>query len=97
MSPTRCSACGPCCDRLRLQLQLYSTNTTDTAIGTTPLDTLPIAYPAGGSVTFTSRVQALIASEATLLFDHLTDATGRVGRLPRLLTGAPIDDLDVLD
>jgi len=79
------------------ELQLYSNNTPDSALGTTPLDTLPIHYPGGASLTFSRRMQALLRSEAELLFTHLTDETGRAYDGWDLSTGAPTDLDDTLD
>ncbi len=82
---------------LSSQLELYSNNTPDTATGTTPLDLLPISYPSDNTATFSGRVHAMITSEASLLFDHLTDATGHAYDGWDLSTNAPIDTMDVLD
>jgi len=82
---------------LSSQLELYSNNTPDTAIAATPLDALPIMFPGDASVTFSRRVQAIVLAEAHLLFDHLTDDTGRAFAGWSLATNAPIDDTDVLD
>jgi hypothetical protein len=79
------------------QLQLYSNNTPDTAMGPSPLDPLPIHYPGAPALTFTQRVGQLIDAEAGLLYDHLTDATGRAWSGWDLAAGAPTDTMDVLD
>jgi hypothetical protein len=79
------------------QLELYSNNAPDTAIGRSPLDDTPIHPPSGGSTTLTARVQALIAAEAALLFDHLTDSTGRAWDGWDVGRGAPVDQQDLLD
>ncbi len=76
------------------QLELYSNNTPDTAIATTPLDALPIEL---GDATFSGRIATLLAAEAALLYDHLTDASGRAYDGWEVSNGAPIDDADVLD
>ncbi|HEX4405160.1 MAG TPA: hypothetical protein VH560_10060, partial [Polyangia bacterium] len=60
---------------LSSQLELYSNNTPDTMAATTPLDALPLSGPK--DVTFSGRVEALLQAQAGLLYDHLTDATGR--------------------
>ncbi len=82
---------------LSSQLELYSNNTPDTAIGTTPLDVLPIHYPGAATLTFTQRLVQLERTEAALLYDHLTDATGRAWSGWDVAAGAPIDQQDVLD
>ena len=82
---------------LSSQLELYSNNTPDTAIATTPLDTLAIHYPGDATLTFTGRLAQLERAHADLLLDHLTDATGRAWTGWDLAAGAPIDDTDTLD
>ena len=82
---------------LTSQLELYSNNTPDTAAATTPLDSLPLAYPGDGTATFGSRVRAMIASEATLLYDHLTDSNGRADVRWAVSANGAIDTQDVLD
>ncbi len=82
---------------LSSQLELYSNNTPDSAIGATPLDALPIAFPGAPTLTFTGRLSQLVDAEAKLLYDHLTDATGRAYSGWNVATGAPIDDSDTLD
>ena len=79
------------------QLELYSNNTPDTAIGTTPLDTLAIHFPSDATLTFTGRMRQLVAAHAALLYDHLTDSTGRAYDGWDLAAGAPIDPDDTLD
>ena len=74
---------------LSSQLELYSNNTPDTAIGATPLDALPIHYPGDDTLTFTGRLVQIERAQAELLYNQLTDATGRA------YTG--VDDTDVLD
>ncbi len=81
---------------LSSQLELYSNNTPDTAIGTTPLDALPI-HASDPQLTFTGRLGQLLRAEGTLLYDHLTDATGRAWSGWDVAAGAPIDDTDTLD
>jgi hypothetical protein len=80
---------------LSSQLELYSNNTPDTMAATTPLDALPLNGPAG--VTFGGRVQTLLATQAALLYDHLTDATGRAFAGWDLGKGAPTSTDDLLD
>ncbi|HEY0194063.1 MAG TPA: hypothetical protein VGC42_23255 [Kofleriaceae bacterium] len=79
------------------QLQLYSNNNPDTALGASPLDSLPIHYPGDASLTFTRRVNQIIAAQAGLLYDHLTDASGRAWSGWDVSTGAHLDDADTLD
>jgi hypothetical protein len=79
------------------QLRLYSNNTPDTAVGQSPLDTLPIHYPGAPTLTFTQRLGQMIAAHAALLYDHLTDATGRAWRGWDVAAGAHVDEADVLD
>ncbi|HXJ20482.1 MAG TPA: hypothetical protein VMT03_09625 [Polyangia bacterium] len=80
---------------LSSQLQLYSNNTPDTAVGTTPLDALPLGLASGA--TFTQRMKALLIAEGDLLYDHLTDATGKAYDGWDVATGAPVDAGDTLD
>jgi hypothetical protein len=82
---------------LSSQLELYSNNTPDTAIGATPLDTLPIWFPTDATLTFTGRLAQLELAHADLLLDHLTDATGRAWAGWDVVSNAPVDDTDVLD
>jgi hypothetical protein len=84
---------------LSSQLELYSNNTPDSAVGTTPLDVaaLPIAYPGDAALTFSGRAHAMLLAEAGLLYDHLTDATGRAYAGWDVAAGAPIDQSDTLD
>jgi hypothetical protein len=79
------------------QLELYSNNTPDTAIGRTPLDALPIHFPGDAALTFTGRLSRIADAHARLLFDHLTDASGRAWTGWDVAAGAPVDDADVLD
>ena len=82
---------------LSSQLELYSNNTPDTAIGRTPLDALAIHFPADGTLTFTGRLVQLERAHAQLLLDHLTDASGRAWTGWDVAANAPIDDADSLD
>jgi len=82
---------------LSSQLELYSNNTPDTAIGSTPLDVLPIRFPGDAAMTFTGRLSHLVRTHAELLIDHLTDATGRAWTGWDVAAQAPVDDSDVLD
>ena len=58
------------------QLELYSNNTPDTAT-TGALDGTPIHDPADATRTFGGLVRAMIRTQAELLYNHLTDASGR--------------------
>jgi hypothetical protein len=80
---------------LSSQLELYSNNTPDSAVGTTPLDTIPTNYSDGS--TFSQRVDELIAAEAALLYNSLTDSTGRAYSGWNAATNAPVDQSDTLD
>ena len=82
---------------LSSQLELYSNNTPDRAIVSTPLDALPIHRGANPTQTFTARVRELFQLHADLLLDHLTDATGRAWSGWDVSTGAHVDDADLLD
>ena len=82
---------------LSSQLELYSNNTPDTAIATTPLDTHAIAYPTDATLTFSGRVEQILRAHGTLLLDRLTDATGRAWSGWDVAAGTPIDDQDLLD
>ncbi len=77
------------------QLQLYSNTKPDTAIGKTPFDALPGHPPSGG--TLLGRMQQILRAEAALLYDHLTDETGRAYGGWDVGAGAPLDDQDLLD
>ncbi|HEY1954528.1 MAG TPA: hypothetical protein VGH28_02935 [Polyangiaceae bacterium] len=80
---------------LSSQLELYSNNTPDTAILSTPLDTLPINHSSGA--TFSQRMKTLLLAQGNLLFDHLTDATGRAYAGWDVAANAPSDPSDTLD
>lgn len=82
---------------LSSQLELYSNNTTDTAISTTPLDALALSMPGSASTTFTQRLSALLRNHAALLYNNLTDATGRAYSGWNFATSAPVDQTDSLD
>ena len=79
------------------QLQLYSNNNPDTGLAASPLDSLPIHYPSDASLSFTRRVNQMIAAQAGLLYDHLTDASGRAWSGWDVSTGAHVDEADTLD
>ena len=80
---------------LSSQLELYSNNTPDTAILSTPLDALPTHHPS--NATFSARTKAILRVQGDLLYDHLTDATGRAFGGWNVATAAPVDDQDLLD
>ena len=82
---------------LASQLQLYSNNTPDAAGGHSPLDALPLHYPGAPALTFGDRLDEMISAHAALLYDHVTDASGRAWTGWDVATGAPLDDADVLD
>jgi hypothetical protein len=82
---------------LSSQLELYSNNTPDTAIGRTPLDAMPIHFAGDAALTFTGRLAQIERTHAELLLDHLTDATGRTWTGWDVVANAPVDDADVLD
>lgn len=82
---------------LSSQLQLYSNNTPDTAAGASPLDRLPLHYPGAPELTFTQRLGQMIDAHAALLYDHLTDASGRAWSGWDVTAGAHTDEADVLD
>ena len=82
---------------LSSQLELYSNNTPDTAIASTPLDALAIAYPTDPTLSFSERLGKIVRAQGDLLLDHLTDATGRAWDGWDVSAGEPIDDQDLLD
>ncbi|HEY4223754.1 MAG TPA: hypothetical protein VGO62_20495, partial [Myxococcota bacterium] len=82
---------------LSAQLELYSNNTPDTAVGSTPLDVIALNHPSGASVTFTQRVSAMISAESSLLLDKLTDERGRAFDGWDVAANAPVDTDDTLD
>jgi hypothetical protein len=82
---------------LSSQLELYSNNVPDTAGISTPLDALPIAYPGDSTLTFAGRIDQMLRAHAELLYDHLTDASGRAWPGWDVAAGAPTSDDDTLD
>ena len=78
------------------QLQLYSNNKPDSAIAGSPLDAALI-HPASGPTTFSARMQVVLRAQAALLFDHLTDASGRAWNGWDVTQGTHVDDDDLLD
>jgi hypothetical protein len=78
------------------QLELYSNNLPDRAIPATPLDAFPL-HAADPALTFTTRLHQIFRTQADLLLDHLTDASGRAWRGWDVIAGAPADDADTLD
>jgi len=81
---------------LSSQLELYSNNSPDTALGTTVLDALPLNLP-DPSVTFGQRLLQLLNGEADLLLNHLTDATGRASAGWDVGRSQPTTTSDLLD
>ncbi|MFT3693066.1 MAG: hypothetical protein QM831_07985 [Kofleriaceae bacterium] len=75
------------------ELELYSNNTPDSPTAGA-LDGLPINF---NGLTFGDRTRQLIRAEADLLFDHLTDASGRAYLGWDTQAGAPSDPADSLD
>jgi hypothetical protein len=82
---------------LSSQLELYSNNLPDQAVGVTPLDRLPLGLPADPDATFSARAHDLLVAEADLLYDHLTDESGRAWSAWDLVAGAPTSEDDLLD
>lgn len=82
---------------LGAQLGLYSNNTPDTAGVASPLDALPLHYPGEPALTFGGRLDRVLRAQAAMLYDHLTDASGRAYAGWDLATAAPTDDGDGLD
>jgi hypothetical protein len=80
---------------LSSQLELYSNDTPDTAVVSTPLDALPTNHPSGA--TLSQRVKAMLLAQGDLLYDHLTDATGRAYSGWDVAASAPVDASDTLD
>ena len=82
---------------LASQLELYSNNTPDTRGVANPLDALPLGYPGDPALTFAQRLDQMLRAHAALLYDHLTDATGRAWPGWDVAAGAPTSDDDTLD
>ena len=80
---------------LSSQLELYSNNTPDTALATTPLDALPTHHPDG--LTFSAHAKAMLRKHGDLLYDKLTDASGRAFSGWDVSTNAVVDQSDSLD
>jgi hypothetical protein len=78
------------------ELELYSNNTPDAALATTPLDGFPLGAP-DPSVTFGARLAQLIASNGALLYDHLTDDSGHASAGWDIAAGAPVAVADGVD
>ncbi len=78
------------------QLELYSNNTPDTAIGRTPLDTLAIHYPGAPALTFSQRVAQLVRAHADLLM-KMTTADGHAYAGWDVAADAPTSTDDTLD
>ncbi len=79
------------------QLELYSNNTPDTAISHTALDAVPLHFPGDPALTFSGRLEQMLRAHAELLYDQLTDATGRAWIGWDVVANAPVDDSDTLD
>jgi hypothetical protein len=79
------------------QLELYSNNTPDTAVAETPLDALLTHYPSNPSLTFSERLTEMLNAQVDLLYDHLTDSSGRAYDGWDLAHSARLDQNDVLD
>ena len=77
------------------QLELYSNNTPDTALATTLLDGAPTHRADNAS--FSARTKTLLETQGNLLYDRLTDDTGRAYAGWDVSTSAPIDQSDGLD
>ncbi|MEO6772421.1 MAG: hypothetical protein ABI467_05290 [Kofleriaceae bacterium] len=78
------------------QLELYSNNTPDAAT-TGALDPLPIHDPSDPTATFGALVRRLVRAQAELLYDHLTDPSGRAFTGWDTAAGQPVDQSDTLD
>ncbi|MEO8840779.1 MAG: hypothetical protein ABI591_30665 [Kofleriaceae bacterium] len=78
------------------QLELYSNNTPDTAT-TGALDSVALHFPGDATLAFGDRVRQLVRGEADLLFEHLTDATGRAYRGWDATANDVVDQTDTLD
>ncbi|HEY1550129.1 MAG TPA: hypothetical protein VGG28_20015, partial [Kofleriaceae bacterium] len=78
------------------ELELYSNNTPD-AMTVGALDSLPIAFPGDATLTFGNRLRQLVTAHAELLYNSLTDSTGRAYAGWDIANAAPIDQSDVLD
>jgi hypothetical protein len=79
------------------QLELYSNNAPDTAISHTPLDAVPLHYPDDAALTLSGRLEQMLRVHAALLYDDLTDASGRAFSGWDVVANAPIDRSDTLD
>jgi hypothetical protein len=77
------------------QLELYSNNTPDTAVSSTPLDALPLHR--AGNASFSARVRQMLLAQGTLFYDHLTDASGRAYAGWDVSKAAPTSSDDTLD
>ncbi len=76
------------------QLELYSNNTPDTAVSSTPLDVQPIHYPGDATLAFSGRVEQMLRAQAELLLTHLSDATGAAFASWDGQTASGTDELD---
>jgi hypothetical protein len=80
---------------LSSQLELYSNNTPDSAIVSTPLDALPINHPSGD--TFSQHVATMLKTQGDLLYNSLTTSDGHAYDGWDVGKSAPIDQSDTLD
>ncbi len=78
-------------------LELYSNNTPDAAISSTPLDPLALHYPGDAALTFSARLEEVLRAHAQLLYDHLTDASGRAYAGWDVAAGTVVSQDDLLD
>ncbi len=81
---------------LSSQLELYSNNTPDTAVASTPLDALPLNRQNDDS-TFSARASALLKAQADLLLNQLTTPDGHAFSGWDLKQQKPSDSQDSLD
>ncbi|CAN5614807.1 hypothetical protein BH11MYX1_BH11MYX1_46240 [soil metagenome] len=79
------------------QLELYSNNEPDTAIGHTPLDAFPLGLPSSPAMTFSERLEQILRRHAELLYAKLTEPSGRAWSGWDVATGTPVDASDTLD
>ncbi len=82
---------------LSSQLELYSNNTPDTAIVTTPLDslTLPLNHPS--NATFSQHFETVLKTQGDLLYNSLTTSDGHAFDGWDVSKNAVIDQNDTLD
>lgn len=78
-------------------LELYSNNTPDAGAASTPLDPLALHYPGNAGLTFSARLGAMLRAQAQVLYEHLTDASGRAWSGWDVRANTVTDDRDLLD